>query len=175
MNIWFTSDLHFGHRNILKFCAESRPFADTDEMDTKIIDRINESVMPNHDFYILGDFSFHRDQAKNQELFDRINGRKHLIIGNHDDKEIFGLGWESVSHLKEIRHNDQKIVLCHYPMEHWNKSHRGSLHLYGHVHSQKGNPKTIETIPNRHDAGWDRNMRPIHVDEIIKHFETPFL
>lgn len=78
---WFTSDTHFSHSNIIKFC--SRPFTDYEEMDRKIVERINELVAPTDELWILGDLAM-GDISKSLPLIGRINAEKILVLGNHD-------------------------------------------------------------------------------------------
>lgn len=83
--LWFTSDLHFGHENIIKYC--NRPFINAVEMNRILINNINERVHSNDDLYILGDFVLIKDNSKELalEMFNSINCRnKYLIKGNHD-------------------------------------------------------------------------------------------
>ncbi len=80
MNTWITSDTHFGHNNIIKFCA--RPFKDAIEMDEHLILNWNRCVRPDDIVIHLGDFSM-SEQAL-QRVARRLNGRKFLILGNHD-------------------------------------------------------------------------------------------
>ena len=127
---FFTADIHAGHSNILKYC--NRPFNDTFHMDRVLIDNWNSVVAPNDTIYVLGDFCFSR---YNKEIFNKLNGNKHLIVGNHDKREVKQLPWGSVSHLLEVDVDGQHIVLCHYAMRVWNKSFHGAWHLYGHSHS----------------------------------------
>lgn len=176
MSFWVTSDTHFGHRNIMKdtFCAPSRPHASVEEMDEFIIETWNKHITAKDTVYHLGDFSMTHDFDADKKIFDRLNGHKNLLLGNHDGQHTKRLGWDHIAELREIHIPNNKVIMFHYPMEQWNKSHRGTLHLHGHVHSMKNVPKTAD-IPNRIDVGWDRHMRPLHMDEIVKHFETPFL
>ena len=78
---FYTSDLHFGHKNIIKY--ENRPFNSVEEMDEELIRRWNNKVGKNDEVYILGDFAFASGRRVN-ELLDRLNGRKYLLRGNHD-------------------------------------------------------------------------------------------
>lgn len=78
---YFTSDLHFGHKNIIKY--EDRPFSSVEEMDEFLIYKWNSKVGKNDEVYILGDFGFVSGTRAN-ELLDRLNGKKFLIKGNHD-------------------------------------------------------------------------------------------
>lgn len=157
--IFFTSDTHFGHTNIIKYC--DRPFSNVQEMDEFLITEWNKVVRPNDTIYHLGDFCF----SKNPDsILCRLNGKKHLIIGNHDNqKTIDSVFWESVGHYKEISFEKQFIVLCHYAMKVWNKSHRGAWHLYGHSHG---------TLPEdpfsfSFDAGVDcHDYKPISFEQI---------
>ena len=130
--IYYISDTHFGHKKIIKY--ENRPFKDEDEMDAKMIERWNKRVTNNDDVYILGDLAF-----KNPEtILKQLNGRKHLIIGNHDkfikNENILKL-FESVDIYKEITDGDYQVILFHYPIAVWDKKRYGAIHLYGHIHS----------------------------------------
>jgi calcineurin-like phosphoesterase family protein len=81
-NVWFTSDFHFGHFNIIRYCK--RPFANTQEMDNALIERMNSCVKPNDVLYFLGDFclgSAERGIAYRQRLACKTI---HFIEGNHD-------------------------------------------------------------------------------------------
>lgn len=80
VNIFFTSDTHFGHINILNFCE--RPFKDTDEMDEVIITNWNNKVGKNDIVFHLGDFAFATNKRW-QELIHRLNGKIILVLGNH--------------------------------------------------------------------------------------------
>lgn len=135
MSNYYISDLHLGHQKALWF--DKRPFKTLEEQDTKIIWNINNFVTPQDNLYILGDLSWY-DPHKTAELLKQINCRnRFLIVGNHDRfakspecKKLF----QGIYDLKMIEDEGRKVVLCHYPMAVWNLSHRGSYHLYGHVH-----------------------------------------
>ena len=134
MNIYFTSDLHFGHKNIIRF--DNRPFTSVEEMDETLIFNWNKKVNNDDLVYILGDISWYNDE-KTCEIFDRLNGRKVLIKGNHDRvhgriKNYF----EEITDYKEIvLPGNKHIVLCHYPIVFFNKHHYGAFMFYGHVHN----------------------------------------
>ena len=81
--IFFTSDLHFGHKNILAY--DNRPFNTIEEHDEALIKNWNGKVGDEDHVYILGDFSFY-NANKSCEILDQLKGHKHLIIGNHDKK-----------------------------------------------------------------------------------------
>ena len=78
---WFTSDHHFGHKNILEYEKEARPFKTIEEMNETLIERWNSVVQPHHLVYHLGDFCFGK---KNMDIAARLNGKKKLVMGNHD-------------------------------------------------------------------------------------------
>ncbi|MGN1345353.1 MAG: metallophosphoesterase, partial [Eubacteriales bacterium] len=79
--IFYTADTHFGHANILRLCG--RPFASVEEMNEKLIERWNEKVQPADTVYILGDMFFRTTEV--ESILERLRGKKHLIVGNHDD------------------------------------------------------------------------------------------
>ncbi len=79
--IWFTSDTHYYHSNIIKYC--NRPYKDVEEMNEALIRNFNAVVRPEDTVYHLGDFGFsHVDKLK--YILSRLNGNKVLIYGNHD-------------------------------------------------------------------------------------------
>ena len=133
MNNYFTSDYHLDHANVIRY--DKRPFKDTNEMNEYIIKMQNETVKPEDNFFFLGDFSFN---SKRTEYFlTRLTGKLHFIKGNHDHKDTVKLYEKYGNYLGEqrlINVNGQEIVLNHYSMDVWNKSHHGSWHLYGHSH-----------------------------------------
>jgi calcineurin-like phosphoesterase family protein len=139
--IYFISDTHLGHNNIIKYC--NRPFKDVHEMNKTILDNINEVVGYDDTLYVLGDFCFRGKKPLDYRV--RINCRDvHLIFGNHDKRTDYYLdeittdmnGFSSLYDVKEIIYCNQKIYLSHYPHRSWPASHKGSYMLYGHVHSR---------------------------------------
>ncbi len=87
MNTWITSDLHFGHTNIMKFCPQSRSRFnnDVDYMNEQMVREWNATIAPEDTVYILGDVAF-LPADKAVKIMRRLNGRKILIEGNHDRK-----------------------------------------------------------------------------------------
>lgn len=138
-NQFFTADTHFGHPLMLKF----RPFSSTVEMDEQLIDMWNAVVRPDDIVWHLGDFSTH-DETRTKSIFQRLQGRKRLILGNHDlhadgkvRKSLRGLAWDQPpTHYAETKIDGDRIILHHYAMRTWSASVHGSWHLYGHSHGR---------------------------------------
>lgn len=140
--LWFTSDTHFGHSNVIKY--SNRPFKTAQEMDESMIKSWNNSVSADDDIVILGDFSFH-DKHKTEEILKQLNGIKHFVWGNHDkviEKNYYLQKYfTSVNDMLKIKVDDeyrnsgvQEIICCHYAMSVWDKSHYTSWNLFGHSH-----------------------------------------
>lgn len=175
--IYFTSDLHFGHRNVMAY--DRRPFATVEEMDAELIRRWNAKVKPQDTVYILGDISWY-SASKSAEIMRSLNGRKILIKGNHDynilKPELVSC-FDAVYNCTQIRQDRKRIVLSHYPMPFYNHQHHGAYMLYGHVHNsaewklaEKYRRDLIDNgIPcNMYNVGcmhW--NYEPVTLDEII--------
>jgi calcineurin-like phosphoesterase family protein len=174
-NFWFTSDTHWHHKNIIKYC--NRPFSDIDEMDEALIKNWNSVVAPQDTVYHLGDVLF-GGESQAGDLFRRLNGIIYFIEGNHDKtmsnfkkvmyRDIFQ-SFENKIHflgnLKKIALFGQKIILCHYAMRVWDCCHHGSWNLYGHSHH------TLPDDPNSLslDVGVDcHNYFPISFEQIKK-------
>ena len=131
--IYYISDMHFGHKNILNY--DRRPFDNTEQMDEKLIRRWNERVGRDDTVYVLGD-AFFKGEEKSMAIIKRLNGHKHLIRGNHDRNNGRLLKqWESVGEYAEIKDGGCTVVLSHYPMMFYNHQREGAIMLYGHVHN----------------------------------------
>ena len=148
MTTWFTADLHLNHSRILEFCPKTRPFASVEAMNEAIVARWNAKVRPQDTIYFLGDFGFGKEP---EQFFPRLNGKRHLIRGNHDygRKAVLAMPWESVHDLYTVKENGLRAVLCHYPLEVWNQAAYGYLHFHGHGHGSG------RKIPHRFDVGFD--------------------
>lgn len=154
---FFTSDEHYGHKNIIKYC--DRPFKDIDEMDREIIKRHNEVVKPGDTVIHAGDFALCRNP---QSYISKLNGDHIFIRGSHDR-------WmgRSYHEIWERTINGISIVVCHYPMIIWGKSHYGSFQLFGHIH--KGGRHQIPLNGKQLNIGVDtNNFYPYSFDQIIQ-------
>jgi calcineurin-like phosphoesterase family protein len=137
MQYFFTSDLHFHHKRILEFCKNTRGgCTSVSEMNEKIIANWNSQVSAGDIVYHLGDFCFGTED-ETVDILTLLNGSKHFIIGNHDAvlrrPRVRAL-LADLKDYKEIKLRDTKICLFHFPMHEWHQCHRGSFHLFGHVH-----------------------------------------
>ena len=138
--IWFTSDTHFFHANVIKYCG--RPFSSIEEHDEQLVRRWNHCVQRGDTVYHLGDFAVANkvDEDRVDALLQRLNGQKFLITGNHErDAVTRNKRWCKVTPYHEIKADfgdihKQRIVMCHYALRTWNGMHRGSWMLHGHSH-----------------------------------------
>jgi calcineurin-like phosphoesterase family protein len=168
MSIFFTSDTHFGHDNIIRTCK--RPFSNAQEMDEALIARWNERVRPGDTVYHLGDFTF-RNSTGADAYLARLNGKIHLVAGNHDTETLAKHAnlFASVNLILEVNVRDQRLVLCHYPMREWHGSWRQAWHLFGHVHGRLNH----EPFGFSLDVGADsHDFRPWSIEEIGAVFAT---
>lgn len=138
--MFFTSDTHFGHRNIIKY--SNRPFASVEEMNEVLIQRWNEKVGPKDEVYHLGDVAFATSEKQTKEILDRLNGKIYLIKGNHEKLALtYRQRFEWIKDYHELKIKDdsfergrQKVILFHYAIREWNGKYRGTYQLYGHSH-----------------------------------------
>jgi calcineurin-like phosphoesterase family protein len=130
-------------------------------MNAKIIANYNAVVQPNDEVWCLGDFAFRYRREQLETIFDQLHGHKHLIKGNHDDKYVFRLPWQSQADYADIKIDGRHVVLCHYAIIQWNRSRYGAVHLHGHHHG------TLPPITNRIDVGVDCfNLSPVAWDQL---------
>mgnify|MGYP000510535724 CR=1 FL=1 len=181
---FYFADMHLGHANALKF--DNRPFKSLEEQDKVILDNINRTVARGNDLYFIGD-AFWYSPDKVCKMLDEIECKNiFLVTGNHDRwiknpecrKKLSG-----VYDLKRITDNGRIVILCHYPLAVWDQSHRGSYHVYGHVHrnlAEDGMTDTHEILnhpelKNAYNVGcmlpW-MDYTPKTLDQIISGYQS---
>lgn len=174
MTTWFTADTHFGHENVIRYCQ--RPFTSAADMDKQLIENWNQVVSHDDLIYHLGDFTLLGKEPA-EVYFQQLNGKIQIIPGGHDHRWI-GKGTfrsgpgHTVSVLPPLHTTKfplpdsdqlQLIVLCHYSLRVWDRSHYGSWHLYGHSH---GN---LPPLDNSLDVGVDCwSYQPVALETINK-------
>ena len=138
MTIRYIADMHFDYDSIIAY--DNRPFDSVEEMNEALISNWNRVVTDPDDLtWILGDFC-QGDADRWSELFSRLNGRKALILGNHDDPsvaytDVIREQLEDLAEYREIVDRERRVVLCHYPILAFRDHYFGWYHLYGHVHA----------------------------------------
>jgi calcineurin-like phosphoesterase family protein len=173
--IFFTADLHLGHANIIKHC--DRPFASVDEMDGHLMSAWNARVHSGDTVYILGDLIF-RSAASPASYLEALNGKKHLILGNHDKDWIKKIDltkyFVSVERFVEFSDGQHTMTLCHYPLMSWNHMAKGSYMIHGHIHNNRDAFyfPMLRKMPNLLNAGVEINhFKPVRFDELIRNNE----
>lgn len=193
--IFFTSDHHFGHRNILNFCH--RPFENEKHMAEELVRLWNETVGVDDYVFSLGDFSWWTDRHSVKKIVNKLNGKKYFIPGNHCTRKMYELCDPTTDlgtfHLCEditvlylrgeegdtrFTKNTYEIVLCHYPLATYSHIDRGALQFFGHIHSFKDSPmtefdKTFQLKYNQQfDVGCDRHdYKPVEFFKLLKEME----
>lgn len=175
---FFTSDTHFGHTNIIKFC--NRPFQNVEKMNEILIENWNKVVSKDDTVFHLGDFAFGGSSVWNG-IIPRLNGHINLIIGNHDRKNLrqgYMSYFDMVVPQLHIEIEDNSIYLNHYPFLCYGGSYRGVWQLFGHVHSgPQANGLDISRLkvllPTQYDVGVDNNnFTPISYREVKEKIES---
>lgn len=174
MKEFITSDLHFGHKNIIKY--ENRPYKDITEMDCDLIKQWNKQVNEEDVVYILGDFSFY-DGVGTNNILKMLNGKKILITGNHDakflkDKNFDRNLFEEIVDRKSIKKNKTKIYMSHFPMADWNNREQGSIHFYGHLHTMQNEVseymmKLRLKGYNCYNVGYDVHKKLLDINDFL--------
>lgn len=180
--IYFTADTHFNHSNIIKYC--DRPFNSVNEMNEIMIQNWNNRVKAEDTVYVLGDFIF--GDIEDFLIFCwRLTGNIKFLRGSHDRifigkelrklqkirqsleyKEVFDRVEIFNDRIVEIKVEGQHIVLCHYALRVWPRSHYNSWHLFGHSHGK------LEPVGKSYDVGVDNNgFTPISFNQIKRIME----
>jgi len=161
MAVFFTADTHFGHAAARALYR--RPFPSVAAVDEAMVSRWNEAVGTDDDVWHLGDFVVgpRKGGAAAEAaaaLLARLNGRKHLIIGNNDPPAVAALpGWAGAAHYAELEVDGTGVVLCHYAFRTWRNAGRGWVNLHGHSHG-----RLRPLLPRQADVGVDAyDFRPV--------------
>ena len=142
---YYIADLHFCHSNLNQY-MDQRGFEDGDAMNEYMIKQWNSRVHRNDEVIILGDFCISRKGDEVNAILKQLQGRKFLIVGNHDrylkSREFDQRLFEWIEPYKELNDNKRKIILSHYPVICYNGQYRRNgegepktYMLYGHVHN----------------------------------------
>lgn len=134
----FCSDLHFHHKRICEF-TDRHKFTTPEKHTEWLINIWNRDVKPNDEVWHLGDFSFSSRYDEVRDIVEQLNGKIHMIKGNHCDSRIMRKLYDNghiefFEQYKEIKIGDQTAVLFHFPITSWHKQGYGSWHLHGHCH-----------------------------------------
>lgn len=190
VKVWFISDTHFGHKNILKHCpkrAEEGGFAngDVEAHDKWLTDVWNRTIGKKDIVYIVGDFSFNSPDFIRKKLMPSLHGRKYLILGNHDKSSSHLEGYfEKITQMDEVVFKKKnfpfidepsfRVFMCHYPMVTWPDKHHGSVNVHGHCHSNLDQYNDDNTSL-RVDVGIDGELagfRPVSLERLYAHFKA---
>lgn len=170
--VWFTSDLHFWHKNICKYC--DRPYESVEEMNEGIITNWNSVVKEDDTVFVLGDLGFCGIE-KLRLLISQLKGNIFLIQGNHDSDKIVNKLYEEglikdyfklleVTIVNDEECPNQQLTLCHFPMIDWYNKEKGAWMIHGHQHQL---PETPSCSPKHWDVGLDKNgMTPISFEQL---------
>ena len=153
-NIWFTADLHFGHKNVIGYC--NRPFANVSEMNSKLIKNFNKTVGKNDIVYILGDLSFLNTKST-KEIVSHLNGFKFLVKGNHDPKT--NTFYRKIGFIEVY---DKPIILFNkYLLSHDIIQTNDFINIHGHTH------QTVKNSVNNICVSVEMtDYKPISLDKI---------
>lgn len=169
--IFFTSDQHFGHTNIIKLI--NRPFVDINSMNQQLITNWNDTITNDDIIFHLGDISF--KNTKTIDILQQLNGEKYLIKGNHDHyrdvkkyEHLFKWVKDYYEFSTVVNDKEFKFILFHYPIAQWNMKSHSSVLIHGHSHGSY-NPGGLSF-----DCGVDNpicDYRPIELQTILKYLK----
>ena len=189
--IFFTSDWHIGHHNVIKF--SKRPFRDVDHMSKVLINNYNAIVPPNGVCYFVGDMGLCKADTLTK-VVNQLNGTKVLLVGNHESRvnSMYSKGFDVVLYGARIKIAGEMVDVTHCPLrgikredttgmrgsdgtENWHKENKhvdfsvdnkGQFCLHGHIHSPN-NGKSTKISGRQFDVGVDANdYRPIAIGRI---------
>lgn len=168
METFVISDTHFNHKNVILY--SNRPFKGTEDMNCKIIENWNK-VVSNDDLVIfLGDFCL--GNKEDIKLFaSKLNGRKIIILGNHDRsaKHYLDAGFQEAKKLliysKGTNNCKYDIIFSHHP---YLSIPSGSVNIHGHIHDKELDSKTFDLTKYFNASVENINYTPIKLKEIIE-------
>ncbi len=158
VDIWFSSDLHYGHENIIRYC--SRPFKDAYHMNEVMIERHNALVKPQDHWYCLGDVAV--SQVTLNYVLPRLNGHKRLILGNHDNHAPMKNYCQYFQKILLWR-QFEGIVFTHIPLPRAHFPGKSLVNAHGHIHEKPSPPGPYINLC----VEWT-DYRPVHLDDVKK-------
>lgn len=158
--IWLISDTHFNHSNIIHYCH--RPYRNVHEMDWDMVEKWNSVVKPQDHVYHLGDVYMKASRGYIDNILGALNGRKRLILGNHDNPKDCTI---LMRHFEKVMlwRNFDKVVLTHIPLREENIP-GDRINVHGHIHT---NPAPTER--HRNVSVEQINYTPVNLDEVLSH------
>lgn len=123
----FISDLHFGHTNM----AIKRGFEFVADHDNYIVNQWNKVVNKKDTTYILGDITM---EKANYEILDKLNGIKHIVLGNHDEGQHTKILQQYVNKIAGMVNYKKEFILTHCPIHPRELEYRFKYNIHGHVH-----------------------------------------
>ncbi len=181
--MFFTSDLHFGHENVIRF--DNRPFATVEEMDAELIRRWNAKVGKGDLVYVLGDLIWKTRNGDAHELIKSLNGQIVLIKGNHDRFLHNAKAKDALAGIKDyddicVTLEDgtvRRCILSHYYMPMYNGHRHQAIHLHGHSHFTEEADIEREISKDLNERGLSNqvfnvgcmywNYAPVTLDDIL--------
>ena len=179
MSNFYIADLHFGHKNIIRF--DNRPFDSVEDMNATLIENWNKKVKAGDTVYILGDLCWGKE-TEWIEILDKLNGNKVLFRGNHDLKQMSRTLKDKFLYIKdrhEISDCGKKLILSHYPEMAYKSSYNPNVFmLHGHVHYHTSEAKYvrkwIKELKECCVNEWDNKGQIINVGCMLKEMDyTP--
>lgn len=161
MSTFFTSDQHFGHRNIMIY--DQRPFESIEQMDKELIRQWNSVVTNKDTVWFLGDWYLGGDFDYLNNIIQKLNGMKYMIYGNHDRlkiKDYYDMGFKFVSKYPVmLKHH---FILSHAPIDDFEHDDR-YYYIYGHIHNVEEYLDKTENSTCVCCCRWD--YKPIRIEE----------
>lgn len=163
-DIWFISDTHFFHKNMLKFVDDEgkpiRPWTDVDDMNWDMVERWNKVVKPGDKIYHLGDVTFDYSE-RFTNLWSHLHGRKRLLVGNHDNVEQKRLwqGFEKIGMWRIFK--EYNFMCAHLPIGQ-EQFRKVDYIVHGHIHQRPSPTKNHICV-----SVEQTDYTPVHLDEII--------
>lgn len=166
-DIWFISDTHLNHANILKWDTSSRKnrFESIEHMNETILDNWNSVVKKGDIVYHLGDVFF-GPKEDFLKMWPKFNGSKRLILGNHDDAKFMSSGGLFKKILLWRVWHDKPLLFTHIPVHegsiHERIKEKGGINVHGHIHD-KPSPKG----PYKCICAEQVNYTPVNLEELL--------
>ncbi len=185
--VFFTSDLHFGHENVIRF--DNRPFQNVDEMNAELIERWNKKVKAGDLVYVLGDLIWKTATNESSKLIKSLNGQIILIKGNHDrflhnacaKKALAGIKDYDDIAVKLENGITKRCILSHYFIPFYIGHRYNAIHLHGHSHTTEEAEEERRIVQELKDKGYKLevynvgcmywNYEPVTLDEILSRNE----